>query len=150
MKLPLVIIIISLLFISKAYPSNEIIIVEQSLGKLIVSHDRKFSYSIDDNSFGGELLFREFEEVYHRKIKLLHEKNRLDFLWASMWHLGFDGHAMFEFQTLILSDCGQNFIKRLESFIQKEEEFSRDKSRLYLSKKVLTGLINIKNSNKKN
>ena len=149
MRLPLIFTIILLCFSSNSHSHSETKIVEQSIGSLILSHDRKFSYSIDDNSFGGELLFQEFKAVYLNKIKNLSEKHRLEFLWASMWHLGFDGHTMFEFQELILNDCGQAFINKLESFINKEEKLQRDKSRLYLSKKVLTGLVNIKNSNKK-
>lgn len=121
-----------------AYADSET--VEEAIGKLIVLHDKKFSYSQGDNAFGVEELYQEFENIYQEQISHLELKDKLSFFWASMWHLGFDGHSMYKFQTLIANDCGGEFIRRLELYINREEQLQRDKSRLFLTKKVLEGL----------
>lgn len=118
-------------------------VVETAIGKLVVSHDRKFSYSQGDNTFGVEKLYQEFESIYQNQISQLPIEDRLDFFWSSMWHFGFGGHAMYQFQNLIANDCGTEFLSKLQSYIAKEEEFQRDKSRLYLTKKVHSGLEEI-------
>jgi len=65
-----------------------------------------------------------------------------------MWHLDFDGHYMEKFQSLIIKDCGDQFISKLYEYINKEQKLKRDKSKLYLSEKVLAGLKLIKNKSK--
>ena len=119
--------------------SNEEV-VDRSIGALLISHDRKFSHDGGPTAFAGEELYEEFQRVYESKIRPLPDAERLRFLWAAMWHLGFDGHPMEEFQRLVLDDCGDIFVDRLERYVKAESELQRDKSRLHLSMKVLAGL----------
>ena len=127
-----------------AASSGEATVVQNSIGKLLLSHDEKYSYQNDLNPFGSAVIFDEFIEVYNKNIKGLKKEERLKFFWSAMWHLDFDGHYMFQFQKLILDDCGEEFIKKLEDYIKKETELQRNKTRLYLSEKVLAGLNSIK------
>ncbi len=115
-------------------------VVERSVGALLISHDRKYSHDGGVNEFAGPMLYEEFQQVYDSKIRPLPEEERLQFLWAAMWHFGFDGHLMEEFQELVLDDCGDQFIDRLQRYVEVETELQRNKPRLYLSEKVLAGL----------
>ncbi len=114
--------------------------LENNIGKLLLLHDEKYSYQIDLNSFGAAEIYNDFLEIYNINIKLMPKKYRINYFWFSMWHLGFDGHYMVKFQELIMQDCGEDFIDKLQKYVSKEQKLKRYKSRLYLSKKVLEGL----------
>jgi len=115
-------------------------IVDRSIGALLISHDAMFRHDGGPAAFAGEKLYQQFRKAYEAEIKGLALEERFRFLWAAMWHLGFDGHAMEEFQELVLKDCGDLFIERLENYVKAESELQRDKSRLHLSQKVLAGM----------
>ncbi len=99
---------------------------------------------MDLNSFGSAKVYKEFLEIYNQKIKSLPMDYRINYFWTGMWHLSFDGHYMNELQELIIQDCGVKFIDRLQEYVNKEKKLKRYKSRLYLSEKVLEGLIQIR------
>lgn len=120
--------------------SNHMDILKKNIGELVLSHNKKFSYENDKNPFGGDIVFSEFKGIYQKNIKKLDERYRVNFFWFAMWHLDFDGHAMLEFQKLIKKDCGNAFIEKLERYIKVESQLNRNKSRLFLSKKVFEGL----------
>ena len=122
-----------------ASPSNTEII-ERSIGKLLLSHDQKFSYQNDLNPFGSAILYDELVKLFNSDIKSLPKEERVNFLWSAMWHLSFDGHVMMQFQMLVAEDCGELFVSRLQKYIEIESELQRSKSRLYLSQKVLSGI----------
>ena len=115
-------------------------VVDRSVGALLISHDRMYSHDGGVNELAGPMLYEEFQEIYDSKIRPLPEGELLRFLWSAMWHFCFDGHLMEEFQELVLDDCGDLFIDRLERYVEVESELQRNKSRLYLSEKVLAGL----------
>jgi len=119
---------------------NEKLVVEQSIGRLVVSHDEKFSYQYDQNHFGLAKLAGDFRDTYYKNIQQLEVKYRIQYFWAAMWHLGFSGGEMGAFQELVLTDCGDEFIQKLEGYVAKETELNRSKRRLQLSKRVLFGL----------
>ena len=123
-----------------AFSENNNLKLENSLGQLILLHSKKFSYEDDLNPFGSAQIYEEFLQLYETKIKTLPETERINYFWGSMWHLDFDGHYMAEFQALVMNDCGEGFIKKLEDYLEKERELQRYKSRLYLSERVLSGL----------
>ena len=125
------------------YQSNSDIL-ERNIGKLVLSHNQKFSYKNDLNPFGTAMIHDEFEKTFDSEIKGLPVEDRVKFLWFAMWHLNFDGHGMMEFQELVVKDCGEPFISRLEKYIETESKLQRSKGRLYLSKKVLVGIKQIK------
>ena len=106
-------------------------IVKRSIGQLLLSHDQKFSYQKDDNPFGSTILYDEFVKVFNNEIKTLPTEDRVNFLWAAMWHLDFDGHSMMQFQMLVAENCGDAFVSRLETYVAKESELKRNKTRLY-------------------
>ena len=114
--------------------------VQQAVGELVISHDKNASYLEHDNPFGSAVLFEEFIILYHAKIQGLSLEHRVNFLWAVMWHMDFDGHSMLEFQKIIANDCGVEFLSRLERYIDKEVQLSRNRSRLFLSQKVYVDL----------
>ena len=118
--------------------------VEVAVGRLVILHDLKFGYTYDDNPFGSSEVFQEFLSIYKSKVKYLPVEQRVDYFWASMWHLDFDGHLMEEFQEIVYKDCDRAFISRLEKFVEREKELNRGRARLYLSEKVLRGLRLIK------
>lgn len=119
---------------------NEAGIVERAIGRLVVLHDKSFSYENGDNPFGAAIVFEEFKSIYEGKISRLSTANRVDFLWAAMWHLDLDGHLMMQFQEIVVKDCAEDFIDRLEGYVEKESELGRHKDRLHYSVKVLIGL----------
>jgi hypothetical protein len=125
---------------SLAYSINYEATVENSLGKLLLSHDKKHSYQVDLNSFGSAEVYKEFIEIYNKTIKSLPVSYRIQFFWSSMLHLSFDGHYMEEFQKVIAQDCGKEFIAKLKEYVKKEKKLKRYRSRLFLSEKVLEGL----------
>jgi hypothetical protein len=114
--------------------------VNRSIGALLVTHDQMNRHEGGPTAFAGKKLYQEFIRAYESDIKELPEEERFRFLWAAMWHLGFDGHLMEEFQQLVLADCGDLFAERLVSYVKAESELQRNKTRLYLSEKVLAGM----------
>lgn len=142
LKLSVILFALIQLFCVKAFAIDEVDsnVIERSIGKLLISHDEKYSYQNDLNSFGSAKLFDEFYNIYEIEIKKLPKEERISFFWASMWHLDFGGHSMEQFQALVFDDCGGDYITRLEAYVAKESELKRDKSRLFLSEKVLLGL----------
>ena len=140
MKIFIIFLMVALIQIPLAYSSSYDELLESSVGKLLLLHDKKHSYQVDLNSFGSAEVYKEFLEIYNREIKSLPKDYRINYFWAGMWHFGFDGHYMSEFQELIMQDCGKEFIDRLQEYVNKEKKLKRYKSRLYLSEKVLEGL----------
>jgi len=124
--------------------STDMEIVERNIGKLLLSHDEKFSYQNNLNPFGSAIMLDELVSIYNGDIRVLNKDARIKFFWSAMWHLDFDGHSMLQFQKLILKDCGDEFINRLEKYVNTEAELKRNKTKLYLSKKVLVDLLNLK------
>lgn len=123
--------------------------LNNSIGKLLILHDKKFSYQNDLNSLGSAEVFMLFEKEFHQHIANLPLTYRIDYFWSSMWHLSFDGDYMSQFQQIVYFDCGDEFILRLTKYIKIETELNRSKKRLYLSKKVLGGLLLIRDRVKK-
>lgn len=121
-------------------------LINESLGKLLLLHDFKYSYQKDLNPFGGAEIYDEFVRQYDKKISKLPKKIQVDYLWSVMWHMDFDGHYMYQFQQLVMKDCGPEFIARLEGYIEKESKLNRNKTKFYLSKQVLAGLNLIKSN----
>jgi hypothetical protein len=120
-------------------------VVAGSLGKLILLHDAMLSYKNGPVAFATDRFYYEqFLPEYQEKITGLAVESRVDFFWSGMWHLGFDGHVMEEFQSLILQDCGDEFVVRLQSYISQERELGKSSSRLQLAEKVLAGLQLVK------
>jgi hypothetical protein len=116
-------------------------VVAASLGKLILLHDGMLSYRNGPVAFATDRFYYEqFLPEYEEKIKGLAVESRLDFFWSGMWHLGFDGHLMEEFQSLILQDCGDEFVARLQSYVSQERDLGKSSNRLQLAEKVLAGL----------
>ncbi|WP_028582148.1 hypothetical protein [Desulfogranum japonicum] len=115
--------------------------LEECIGRLVVLHDENFSYQKDDNPFGSAILYDDMVDLYINHVKKMPEYDRVAFFWFAMWHLDFDGHYMELFQELVYEDCGDVFMNKLEKYIEKEKQLQRSKSRLYLSEKVLAGLI---------
>lgn len=146
-RMVLVIVLISCIAGCVKQPGNKLAVVENSIGKLIVLHDKDYSYQTGTNPFGSAKGYSEFIKLYNDKIKALSENHRVDYFWAAMWHLRLDGHSMEEFQKLIIADCGQSFISRLEYYIVTEQQLRRSKARLDLSKKVLAGLNLVRKRN---
>lgn len=66
--------------------SNDMELVALGIGKLLVSHDEKFSYQHDLNPFGSAIMFDEFVGIYNNEIKELNKDARIKFFWAAMWH----------------------------------------------------------------
>lgn len=124
--------------------SNGKTVLQRSIGELIISHDTRYSYQEGSNPFGSTINFDEFVKIYRKDIEKLKVDLRIQYFWFGMWHLGFGGHNMYQFQELIIHDCGDEFIQRLDEYITTESELKRDKNRLYLSGKVLQGLKNLK------
>lgn len=139
-KILLIVLFTSTQLIYNVAFSGDTKVLESSIGKLLIFHDQKFSYQNDLNPFGSAIMYDEFVATYKDNIKGLKLEERVNFFWFAMWHLDFDGHSMEQFQMLITNDCGDNFIERLEQYVKKESELKRNKTRLYLSKKVLSGL----------
>ena len=139
MKL-LVTLLFVLAHVGHVFASDDKFMVQNSVGKLVLFHDSKYSYQKDLNSLGSVEVFRELLKVYDKNIKNLPIPRRVDFFWSSMWHLELDGHSMVEFQKLVMKDCGEAFMKRLQIYIDKESELKRNKLRLSLSRKVLLGM----------
>ena len=123
------------------------VLVEKNIGNLILFSDNQYSYQVDLNPFGSAKVYDEFQRIYNKDIKGLPEADRINFLWSSMWHLGFDGHYMEQFQEIVFLDCGDEFVSRLEKYINNESELKRNKTKLHLSKKVLEGLRLVKKYN---
>lgn len=119
-------------------------VLEISIGKLIILHDRQASYIEGDNPFGSAKAFLLFKEEYESTISKKSESLRSDYFWFSMWHLGFDGDYMKQFQEIVYHDLGDHFINRLQMYVDKESEFNRSKRKLFLSRKVLHGLKEIR------
>jgi hypothetical protein len=114
---------------------------EVSIGKLVSAHDRERRYDKGDGSFGSSMIFAQLEKEYRVNVQTLPLDARVDFFWSSMWHLGFDGDEMAQFQDLLLADCGDAFIGKLEAYVAREKEFRRNASRLHLSEMVLKALL---------
>ena len=124
-------------------------ILERAIGELLLSHDQKLSYQNGPVGFAGQIISNEFFEAYDTRIKGMPVEDRVNFLWFAMWHLGFDGHLMMEFEKLVEKDCRDQFIERLEKYIKTESKLKHSKDRLHLSKKVLVGIKHIKEMRKK-
>lgn len=144
MKITIVLLVITIGITSTAFSLTYDETLKTSIGELMLLHDAKHSYQKDLNSFGSAEVYERFIEIYHQKIKNLPLEYRIDFFWAGMWHLSFDGHYMNEFQEVVMTDCGKKFIDRLQEYVRKEKKLKRYKSRLYLSEKVLEGLMMIR------
>ncbi len=120
-------------------------VLEVSIGKLVSLHDRHASYARGDNPFGSAKTFVLFKELYVYVVSKESESVRSDYFWASMWHLGFDGDYMKQFQEIVYQDLGEKFIDRLQNYVDKESKFSRSETKLFLSQKVLLGLNEMRN-----
>ena len=115
-------------------------LLENSIGKLVLLHNKMFAYTKDKNPFGSAKVFVEFQSMYEQHIKHLDTEERVNYFWFGMWHLDFDGHYMMQFQRMIHKDCKEAFVERLNHYIQVESELDRNKSRLFLSQQVLKGI----------
>jgi hypothetical protein len=115
-------------------------ILESSVGKILLSHDKMFRYASEDSGFNHVVLYDEFSNIYKENIQSLAIGERIEYFWFAMWHLNFDGHIMMQFQELLIKDCGNEFILKLKDYIDKESVLIRNKSRLKYSKKVLREL----------
>jgi len=136
-------ILLIILFVAntaKAEQLSENDILANSLGRLIIEHDQRHSYENGLNPFGSAISYDEFVKIYQSDIQKLKINLRIKYFWSAMWHLSFDGHSMGQFQMLVLKDCGDEFIQKLDEYVAKETELKRDKGKLYLSNKVLLGM----------
>ena len=114
--------------------------IETNLGKLILMHEKAISYEKGPNLFGSGPVFGEFLQVYDEQIGSMATKDKVEFLWAAMWHLDFDGHYMEQFQQIVMTDCPQEFKYKLGVFIEWESQKRSETPRLRKAAKVLRGL----------
>ena len=140
--------IVMLIFLSQcgvaiAIPKGNAVL-ERTIGELLLSHDQKLSYKNGPVAFSVQIVSNDFFEAYDSRIKGLPVEDRVNFLWFAMWHLDFDGHLMMQFEELVVEDCAEQFISRLEKYIKTESKLQHDKDRLHLSKMVLVGIKQIK------
>ena len=112
-------------------------LLEASIGQLVIAYDNYNSYEKGPNLFGSAKLYGDFETLYRKNIKELQEPLRLQFFWAALWHLKFDGHYMHEFQELAYRDLGAAIINKLKIYVKGAENKKRNTSALEFSKKVL-------------
>lgn len=125
----------------------EIDTLELSVGKVILSVDSYLRYDHSDtNPFGIAQAFVTFKEEYQKNIKTLSVDHRVNYFWAGLWHLGLQGGYLTEFEELVLRDCANEFIKKLEHYVQIDEKLQRNKTRLMLSKIVLNDLKRLNSS----
>lgn len=115
-------------------------VLEASLGRLILLHDRKHSHEDGVHPYWPFKIYQEFEKTFERDIKGLPVGQRVRFLWAAMWHLGFDGEPIQEFKRLVLRDCGDEFMAKLQKHISAGRDLNRGRYRLQLSETILREL----------
>lgn len=134
-----IIISLSLTYSGIAFSVTNNETLEISIGKLVLLHDKLFSYENDSNPFGAAEAFILFEQEYTNNIKTLPVEYRIKYFWASMWHLDFDGEYMERFQQIVYSDCGEAFLVKLNKYLSIESKLKRNTTRLYLTDKVYLG-----------
>jgi len=124
-----------------AFAADNREILERSIGKLILMSDSVYSYEHGDSPFGDSKTAHEAAVLYEKHIRHLPEKSRVDYFWALMWHFSFVFTSEFVlFADPILRDCGPAFLKKLEKYIEKEENIQRNERKLQIAKNFLRDL----------
>ena len=147
-KLLTIIIILLSCGIANGSPKDKAVL-ERAIGEILLFHNEKLSYQNGVFGFAIDRIYNEFFETYNAKIKGLPVEDRISFFWFAMWHLEFDGHVMMQFEKLVEKDCGDQFIAKLEKYIETESKLQHYKRRLHLSKQVLIGIKHIREIRKK-
>jgi len=123
------------------YTESNNALLERSIGKLVLMSDSVHSYEHNFSSFGDLKTAHEAALIYEKHIRHLPRKSRVDYFWALMWHFDFFFTSEFPtFAPLILRDCGADFLKRLEDYIEREEDAQRNNFNLRNTKQVLLQL----------
>jgi len=146
----LIVILILISSNASAGGSDEFIeasILERSVGKIVLSVDSYLRYDHSEtNPFGIAQAFVTFRDEYNKNIKPLSVENRVNYFWAGLWHLSLQGGYLTEFEELVVNDCANEFVEKLSHYVGIEEKLKRDKTRLALSKIILSDLKRLKNN----
>ena len=82
MKIFIIFLMVALIQIPLEYSSSYDELLESSVGKLLLLHDKKHSDQVDLNSFGSAEVYKEFLEIYNREIKSLPKDYRINYFWV--------------------------------------------------------------------
>lgn len=124
--------------------TNEHSVVANSVGRVILVHDRVWGYQDDSYQTGGYVISKKLESEYAEHIKSLPVKNRVEYFWSISMHVSLDGSFLEDFLLLLKKDCGKEYISRIDSFLNESKKLKingPDQMKVRRIKSVLTSMM---------
>ncbi|MFC4346682.1 hypothetical protein ACFO5Q_02330 [Kordiimonas lipolytica] len=115
--------------------------LHELVGDIITDIDTSRSHKDHTDAFGASLVINKFEVYYNDEVRHMGKELRIKYFLAMLWHVGFDGCPMGAYISTVRNDpAAAEFVRRLETFIQREEERDGNSRYLFVSKAVLKRL----------
>lgn len=117
--------------------------IAKSVGRIILIHDKTWRYEDKLYVTGDFHVSKQIETEYTSNIAHLPVELRIQYFWSIMMHVNLDASFLEDFLLLIKSDCGKEYIERLDVFLRKSKELQIDGPDQEKARKYKLVLLNI-------